>query len=136
MSSNNQITCWVVTDGKSGMENQCLGLAEALGITPIVKRVKLRFPWRPLAPYLRTGLGHAFSAKGDPVAPPWPDLLIATGRLSVPAALYIKQQNPKTFAVQLQDPAIHPRHFDLVVAPEHDRLQGPNVISTRGGLHR
>ena len=28
-------SCWVLTDGKPGMENQCLGLAEALGLDPI-----------------------------------------------------------------------------------------------------
>lgn len=136
MSLNSQTTCWVVTDGKSGMENQCLGLAEALGIAPTVKRVKLRSPWRSLAPFLRLGLGFAFSLEGDPIAPPWPDILIATGRLSVPAALYIKRKNPKTFAIQLQNPGVDLKCFDLVVAPEHDQLQGPNVISTRGGLHR
>ncbi|MGZ0245810.1 MAG: hypothetical protein ACKVH1_07560, partial [Alphaproteobacteria bacterium] len=36
-------TVWVMTDGKAGMENQCLGLAEALialgGEAPIVKRL-------------------------------------------------------------------------------------------------
>lgn len=136
MSLDNQTTCWVVTDGKSGMENQCLGLAEALGLAPTVKRVKLRFPWRSLTPFLRAGLGFAFSRGGDPIAPPWPDLVIATGRLSLPAVLYIKRRNPKTFAVQLQDPTIDLSKFDLVVAPAHDQLKGPNVMSTRGGLHR
>lgn len=136
MLLNSQTTCWVVTDGKSGMENQCLGLAEALSITPIVKRVKLRQPWRALSPFLQLGLGHAFDPAGDPVAPPWPDLLIATGRLSVPATLYVKRENPKTFAVQLQDPVIDPGHFDLVVVPEHDGLRGANVMVTQGALHR
>src|SRR5580698_3060235 len=100
MFSNTQTTCWVVTDGKSGMENQCLGLAEALQLAPIVKRVKLRSPWRQFAPFLRYGLDMAFSRGGDPVEPPWPELLIATGRLSVPAALHIKRSNPSTFAIQ------------------------------------
>lgn len=136
MPLDNQVSCWIVTDGKSGMENQCLGLAEALGIAPKVKRVKLRAPWRVLTPFLRLGLDYAFSPDGDPIAPPWPDLLIATGRLSVPASLYVKRHNPKTCTVQLQNPAIALTRFDLVVAPEHDNLSGPNVISTRGGLHR
>jgi mitochondrial fission protein ELM1 len=48
-----QLSCWVVTDGKIGMENQCLGLAESLGLTPVVKRIKLRSPWKQLTPYLR-----------------------------------------------------------------------------------
>src|SRR3546814_8492259 len=28
------------------------------------------------------------------------------------------------------------RHFDLVIVPEHDRLRGPNVLTTKGSLHR
>ena len=136
MPLTDQTTCWVVTDGKSGMENQCLGLAEALQLAPIIKRVKLRSPWRQFAPYLRHGLDMAFSRGGDAIEPPWPDLLIATGRLSVPASLYVKRTNPSTFVGQLQNPAIDPANFDLVVVPEHDNLAGPNIMTTRGGLHR
>jgi mitochondrial fission protein ELM1 len=136
MPLTNQTTCWVVTDGKSGMENQAVGLAEALQLAPVVKRVKLRWPWAPLAPYLRAGLGSAFSRTGDSIAPPWPQLLIATGRQSVPASLLVKRSHPETFTIQLQNPAIDPGLFDLVVAPEHDGLSGANVISTRGALHR
>ena len=134
---NSQATCWVVTDGKIGMENQCLGLAAALGLAPAVKRVKLRFPWSVLAPYLKGGLDSAFSPEGDPMVPPWPDLLIATGRQSIPASLLAKRASGgKTFTVQLQDPVISPANFDLVVVPQHDALRGPNVSVTRGALHR
>ena len=141
MSLTNQITCWIVTDGKAGMENQCLGLAEALGLQPIVKRVKLRSPWRQLSPFLRRGLEFAHSRKGDPVAPPWPDLLIATGRASIPASLYARRASRAkggkgTFTVQLQNPVIDTSRFDLVVVPRHDGLAAPNVMTTRGALHR
>lgn len=123
------------------MENQCLGLAEALGLQPIVKRVKLRSPWRQLSPFLRHGLGYAHSRKGDPIAPPWPDLLIATGRASIPASLYARRASRAaggkgTFTVQLQNPVIDPSRFDLVVVPRHDTLSAPNVMTTRGALHR
>lgn len=140
MPANNQVTCWVVTDGKSGMENQCLGLAEALGLAPIIKRVKLRFPWRQLSPYLRLGLKMSAARQSDPIVPPWPRLVIATGRTSIPVSLYIREASraagTPAFTVQLQDPAIDPALFDLVVVPEHDRLRGANVITTRGALHR
>ena len=125
---------WIVTDGKSGMESQCLGLAEALGLDPRIIRVTLRNPWRDLAPHLRIGLEHAFV--DNPLRPPWPDLLIATGRQSVPATLYLKQRSPGTRRVQIQNPGISPRHFDLVVTPMHDNLWGTNVIQTIGALHR
>src|SRR5262249_16853256 len=72
--------------------------------------------------------------------PPWPDLVIATGRHSVAAALFVRTQSINSgrpaLAVQLQDPVISPRNFDLVVVPRHDELEGANVVSTRGALHR
>src|SRR5580704_5860795 len=133
-------TCWIVTDGKAGMESQCLGLAEALGVEPIVKRVTLRTPWRQLSPYFNMGLSHAYETGSDELAPPWPDILIATGRHSVPASLYVREESrragTRTLTVQLQNPVISPSYFDLVVAPLHDRLSEPNVISTIGALHR
>jgi mitochondrial fission protein ELM1 len=127
----------VVTDGKAGMESQCVGLAEALGLTPIIKRVTLRPPWRQLTPYFRLGGRAQFAEGGDSLVPPWPDLLIATGRHSVAASLLVKRlSGGRTVTVQIQNPAIAPSHFDLVVTPRHDRLEGANVMLTRGALHR
>ncbi len=131
------LTCWVITDGSAGMENQCLGLAEAMDIAPIVKRVKLRSPWRQLSPFLRIGNRFAVGPLGDPIQPPWPDLVITCGRQSIAASLSIRARSRRrTFTVHIQDPQIHPRHFDLVVVPRHDRLRGDNVLVTRGSLHR
>jgi mitochondrial fission protein ELM1 len=134
------LSCWVVTDGKAGMESQCLGLAEALGLQPTIKRVALRAPWRQLTPRLRLFQERAFAPESDPLLPPWPDLLIATGRQSVAASLLVREKSRSegrgTLTVQLQNPGISPRHFDLVVAPRHDRLSGPNTVSTHGALHR
>ena len=135
-----EVSCWVVTDGKAGMESQCLGLAETLGLTPVIKRVSLRTPWRQLTPRLRLFQRHAFAKDSDPLLPPWPDLLIATGRQSVAASLHVREASRRegrgTLTVQLQNPVIDPGHFDLVVTPAHDRLSGANVISTSGALHR
>lgn len=132
--------CWVVTDGKAGMQSQCVGLAEALGLAPVIKQVSLRAPWRQLSPYFRLGHAHAFSERSDPLTPPWPDLLIATGRHSIAASLYVQEQSrragKRTIAVQIQNPVLPPCYFDLVIVPQHDRLSGPNVIATLGALHR
>jgi mitochondrial fission protein ELM1 len=83
---------------------------------------------------LRLGLKHAFAVQ--PLVPPWPDLLIATGRQSVPASLYVRQCSPHTRRIQIQNPGISPRQFDLIIAPMHDDLWGVNVIETIGALHR
>lgn len=131
------LSCWVVTDGKAGMESQCIGLAEAIGVQPVVKRVTLRPFWRAVTPYLRFGGAAQFAANSDPLTPPWPDLLIATGRQSVAAALWVrKMSRGRTRCVQVQNPGIAWRRFDLIIAPEHDRLRGANVVGTRGALHR
>jgi uncharacterized protein len=130
-------SCWVVTDGKAGMINQCVGLAEALGSEPVIKTVRLRTPWRDLTPYFRLGGRLQFTSGSDSLAPPWPDLLIATGRHSVAASILVRRlSGGKTRTVQIQNPVISPSHFDLVVTPRHDNLQGANVVVTRGALHR
>lgn len=131
------ITCWVVSDGKAGMEIQCLGLAEALGLNPDVKRISVGKPWRWLpAPLIRDALA-TLGPKGDRLAPPWPDLWIASGRQTVPLTRDLRRlSGGKTFTVQIQNPAIDPALFDLIVTPEHDRLRGDNVLTTRGSLGR
>jgi uncharacterized protein len=100
--------CWVVTDGKIGMENQCRGLAEALGL--------------------------------EPELPPWPDLIVATGRISVAPVLAAKAAAARAGTplklVQIQNPTVSPSRFDLVITPRHDQLAGPNVLATLGSMHR
>jgi uncharacterized protein len=130
-------TCWVITEGIAGTENQCIGVAEALGVTPVIKRVKLKSPWKELSPWLCWGHGNALARDSDPIAPPWPDLVLASGRKSIGIARHIREQaQGKTFVVQIQDPRVSPRHFDLVVVPQHDPTRGGNVIVTKAGLHR
>lgn len=131
------ISCWVITEGIAGTENQCLGVAEALGVVPVVKRVALRQPWLSLSPYLGNETEWTFSPLGDRLRAPWPDLVIAAGRKSVAAARYVKRMSHgRTFTVFLQSPGISPSQFDLVAVPEHDRLRGPNVIVTAATPNR
>ncbi len=130
-------TCWCLTDGRPGMENQTVGLAESMGLTPVVKRVFLKTPWRIASPHITAFKRFAFSKKGDPVDPPWPDILISTGRPSILPSLYVKGQSEgRTFTVQLQDPVSLRHRFDRIVVPAHDGLTGDNVIVMDGALHR
>jgi mitochondrial fission protein ELM1 len=130
-------TCWVVTDGKPGMENQCLGLAVAAGFTPVVKQVAIAPPWKYLPPQLWISPLRALAADSDPLEPPWPEVLIASGRQTVALSIAIrKASHGATFTVQIQNPTVNPGNFDLVVAPAHDRLKGENVLLTHGALHR
>lgn len=128
-------SCWIVTEGIAGTENQCLGVAEALDIIPVIKRINLRQPWRLLSPYL--GLECACTFTGDPLTPPWPDLVLCSGRKSIAAARYIKTASGgKSFVVQIQDPRINSPAFDLVAVPVHDPARGDNVITTVAAPNR
>jgi hypothetical protein len=128
--------CWVLSDGKPGSENQSRGLAAALGLAPEVKRIAARLPWRALPPLLWFRPLAAPGPGSAAVAAPWPRLVIASGRQTVAVAAAIRRRSRgASFVVQLQDPGVPLARFDLVVAPEHDGLSGPNVIATKGSLH-
>jgi mitochondrial fission protein ELM1 len=123
-------TAWLITDGKAGDLAPCRGLAEALGIAAEERTIAPRPPFSWLAP----------RGPADPreraLAPPWPDIAVATGRRAVPALRAVKRRSGgRTFTVFLRDPRIGPRAADLIWVPAHDRLRGANVIVTVTGPH-
>ena len=129
--------CWIITEGIAGTENQCLGVAEALGVIPVVKRIALRQPWKSLSPWIGNESEKTFLPLGDRLTPPWPDLVIASGRKAIAGARYIKKMSGgKSFIVFLQDPRVPPSQFDLVAVPAHDRMRGDNVIVTTAAPNR
>jgi mitochondrial fission protein ELM1 len=69
-------------------------------------------------------------------APPWPELAIGCGRS---AALLTRIVRPlsggRCYTVQILDPRIDPRHWDAVIAPRHDGLDGANVLRPLGSLN-
>lgn len=128
--------CWVVTEGYVGLENQALGVAEALGLAPSMRTVAARQPWRSLPPRLwinRVGLRALEGA----MAPPWPDVIVSCGGQAALAAYLVRRASGgRTFTVHIQKPALPAREFDVLVVPKHDGLTGPNVIATEGAVHR
>lgn len=129
--------CWTLTTGEAGMTSQAIGLAEAVGLPFEHKTVGLRRPWRWLPGHLCPGVLRGLTPGSDALSPPWPDLLISCGRRSGAVSIAIRRASAgRTLTVHIQDPQIPPRYFDWVVPPRHDGLSGPNVIPTRGALHR
>ena len=129
-----QKTCWVVTEGITGTENQCLAVAEALGLDPEIKRIGLKEPWRTLSPQLGFETAQSFT---EPLEGPWPDIVLASGRKAIAAARYIKKSsNGHSFVCFIQDPRINPKGFDLVAVPQHDPTRGNNVITTLAAPNR
>lgn len=129
-----RLNCWIVTEGMAGTENQCLGVTEALGLEPHVMRVTLKQPWRALSPYWGWEHSGSFS---PPLAGPWPDLLLTSGRKALAAARYIKRKSGgKTFCVHIQDPRIKAPEIDLLCVPSHDPARGDHVLVTTAAPNR
>ena len=129
--------CWVVSDGRAGIENQALGLAEAIGrrrpLRIYRQQAHLPWPWRHLpSAATPSAMVSPDIAAGDPA----PDLWIGCGRQAAAFTVAARRRQPRPFRVQLQDPRVDPRKFDLVVAPAHDALAGDNVLTMVGAPHR
>jgi uncharacterized protein len=121
---------WLITDGKVGMDVQVRGVADALGVNAEIKHVNPRSIHRVLSPWLPPAASERIGA-GGLLSPPWPDLVLATGRLSIPYLRAVRKiAGPATFTVILQDPKTGAGSADLIWVPAHDRLRGPNVITT------
>jgi len=135
------LNVWIATDGRAGIEAQALGLAEAIArrapISLTTKRIRLRTPWRWMPPGWTPLPRQALTLDSDPMDPPWPDIFIGCGRASVPFAMGLRTwSNGRTFVVQLQDPRVNPREFDVVIPPLHDDLEGQNVLPIVGACNR
>lgn len=135
------ISIWAVGDGRAGIDNQVLGLAEAVaGLTPAgitLKRVGWKGYLDPLPATLNPAPAWGLSSGSSPFTPPWPDLWIAAGRASLPLSIRMRRRSRgKTFVVQLQDPRLPARLFDLVAPPRHDERDGRGVFAITGSPHR
>ncbi len=120
------------------MEAQGIAVAEAVGLAHSLKRVRvtgmLSFLPARLQIYLPPARLLGSVAANEPLAPPWPRLVISIGRRSVPIALAVKRLSG-AFGLHIQNPKIPAHHFDLIAAPVHDGFTGDNVISTFGAVH-
>ena len=115
---------WILSSGLIGCENQCLGVIERLGIETEIKKIKPSMAVSLFAPY-----GTPFL--NPQVREPWPDLVIAAGRKTIPYLKYIRKASKKECkTIYLQDPRIDSKEFDIVWAPEHDSIEGNNVVKT------
>jgi mitochondrial fission protein ELM1 len=106
---------WVLLGERTGDNNQALALADALGLPFEAKQLDYNAlqslsVWLPPTALTLTGTAR------QGLAPPWPDLVIAIGRRSVPVARWIKRQSGgRTKLVRIGHPRIDPGLFDLVI---------------------
>ena len=134
MQQTSDPDAWVLTDGHAGNLRQAEALARALGHrAPHVPALRPAAPWRWLAPRRLPGAGHGFGPAFAAGLRQPPTLAIGCGRQGALATRLLCERGVR--AVQILDPRIDTRHWDLVIAPEHDRLRGSNVIPVLGSLN-
>lgn len=142
MALNPPLSIWAVSDGRAGIENQALGLAEAIQrLTPAeITTKRLRF--RPLFDRWPNAIralwpSPMLASGSDRIEAPFPDILIACGRASLAFSTHVRRwSGGRTFVVQLQDPRTNLSAFDLVIPPMHDGLTGANVFPILGAPNR
>ncbi|MGH8172389.1 MAG: mitochondrial fission ELM1 family protein [Rhodanobacteraceae bacterium] len=130
-------SCWAISDGSAGNERQASALADALGVATRVVRIRVREPWSALAPRFTPGARFAIrDVEGDALKPPWPDIAIGCGRRAALATRMLRHwSDGRCFTVQILDPRIDTRAFDVVIAPAHDAVQSANAIRSIGALN-
>jgi len=122
----------LLTQGMHGMISQVEGLAKAMDINFTHHTVELNNFWKVIPPKF-TPISQNIYKKIDQDNF---DLIISCGRKSVIPSIHLKKtSNKKVFNIHIQDPKVDLSHFDFIVAPEHDVIQGQNVISTKGAIH-
>jgi len=126
---------WVVTDGSQGMISQVLGLAQNISKKIYNIKTDLLFPWSMLQPgYLPI---YKWIFKNEINLSNKPDIIISCGRKSTYFSIYLKKiLSNKVITIHIQNPKIKSYRFDFIVAPNHDRIEGNNVIKSIGAIHK
>ena len=123
----------VLHDGAAGNRRQALALADAWALPFDELVLRPRNPWRWVAPRVLPGshgaFGEAFAAALD--VPPV--VAVGCGRQAALATRLLRQRGSK--AVQILHPRLPTPHWDAVVLPAHDGVQGDNILTLDGSLN-
>ncbi|GJE36324.1 mitochondrial fission ELM1 family protein [Methylobacterium persicinum] len=128
------LRAWIVTDGKAGDENQCLGIAQALGLDAELRRIPASSPFGWLAPWGPIDPRQGPRRPGGALHGHLPDLVLASGRRAVPYLRACRRLGAG-FSAFLKDPRTGADSADFIWVPEHDLLRGQRVFTTTTSPH-
>ncbi|MBC8038290.1 MAG: mitochondrial fission ELM1 family protein [Rhizobiales bacterium] len=129
--SGDQPLIWVLEGERAGDNAQARELAARVGGRIESRRLRYRHRLRKVRNFLLgASLVTLDREASDPLAAPWPDLVIGVGRRSVPVARWIrKQSGGATRLVQIGRPRARLDLFDLIITtPQYGLPAAPNVI--------
>ena len=128
----NKLKGILLTQGMHGMISQVEGLAKALNIDFTHHTVELNNFWKIIPPKF-TPISQIVYKK---INQSDFDIIISCGRKSVIPSIHLKNNSKKkVINIHVQDPKVNFNNFDFIVAPEHDSLEGQNIITTKGAIH-
>lgn len=124
---------WLLLGSRAGDRAQIEALGAALatlGWSSESKRIVANKLFRIPNLFLDSSLLSIDRAASSPLTPPWPDLAIAAGRRSVPAARWIRRRSGgRTRLVHVGRPWAPLGWFDLLVTtPQYGLPDQPNVL--------
>ncbi len=129
---------WLLTGKRAGDRAQMVNLAEALGWPFEEKR--LVHSWLGALPNMVIGVSRLSldRRRSAALGPPWPDLVIASGRSSAPVARWIgARSGGRTRLVHVGRPWMPPALFDLVITtPQYALQPAPNILHNSLTLNR
>lgn len=129
------MSVWGLVDDRTGHTGQVLGVIAKLGVPYVLKRLEYNVFTAIPNSVLGSSLLPLDRKRSSPIGAPWPKLVIAAGRRTLPVLRYIKKQSPSTITVYLMWPG-NVRGIDLVAAPAHDNPPDhPRVMRTMAPLH-
>jgi len=131
---------WLLCGHKAGDNNQLLALADALDWPYEIKRMVYR-PYELLLGRFGATLAGIDRKHSDPLAPPWPDLVLTAGRRNEAVALWIRKQamrhGQRVVIVHVGRPWAPLKRFDLVVTtPQYHLPEASNIVHLTLPLHR
>ena len=122
----------LLTEGLHGMISQTEGLAKALNFDYIHEKIELNSFWKLIPTSFTPVKKFVFKNQVEQDF----DVIISCGRKSIIPSIFLKKNSKKKIInIHIQNPKISLKHFDFVVCPEHDNLDGPNVLRTKGAIH-
>ena len=122
----------LLTEGMHGMISQVEGLAKALDIEFIHEKIELNNFWKLIPPKFTPIQNYVFKNNIEKDF----NIVISCGRKSVIPSIFLKRKyKNQIMNIHIQDPKVSLDNFDLIVVPEHDGLDGKNVLKSKGAIH-
>ena len=122
----------LLTEGLHGMISQVEGLAKALDLDYFHEKIELNSPWNLVPPSLTPLKKFVFKNEINKDY----DVIISCGRKSVvPSIVLKKNSTKKVINIHIQNPKVSVKNFDFIVVPDHDSINGPNILVSKGAIH-